>query len=711
MRAGLLLALWSTCLAVTADAQRADEPWRFILPEQRAIEVRDPSQLAPARIPAIPRPPTVTDPQFDYPPEELSLSQAINTGLTNLDVVRVLAGVTAVSSGRTVYDVAISNTRIDQERGAFDPRLNLNNGWNQSDTPNAGFDPTDPTRAVLGGNPVDGYAFDYGLNKRTLTGGVIDFGVNSNDSRFGSAFTPLNPLNRSAVDLSYTQPLWQGGGAAVNKVPIVLARIDTERSFFQYKDSIQNHVQGVIEAYWALVFARTDLWARQQQVEQLEFANQRTQARLEVGDANAGDAAQTRVAFENFRANLIVSQANVLQREAALRNILKLPPAQSNRLVPVSPLIDQKLDIDWDAIVRLAETQRPDIIELKLILEADQQRLLVSENQASARLDAVALYRWNGIEGQMPGGDILTSAGGQFADWNLGVNFSVPLGLRRERAQLRQQEMIIARDRVNLEQGLHQTVHLLALNLRNLEQFYEQYKRFQAVREAAKINLDQQVAQYNEGLIQFIVVLQAIVDWGNSVSSEAQSLVQYNTELARLELQTGTILEANGIAFYEERFGSIGPLGRFSNQVEAYPSGTRATPSVGRYAAGDEPSEEFFDLSDPLEDREDPENRSMDDEENDSDPQTEAGADRDSRDGDSRDGGSQEESQQEKPSLPDPSDLPSPLELPKPGAFLRRLAPSEGPFALPGARPSPAAVPAAGVKSSARPIRDFLFRR
>ncbi|MEZ6078085.1 MAG: hypothetical protein R3C56_21160 [Pirellulaceae bacterium] len=60
-------------------------------------------------------------------------------------------------------------------------------------------------------------------------------------------------------------------------------------------------------------------------------------------------------------------------------------------------------------------------------------------------------------------------------------------------------------------------------------------------------NLEVQLAQYNHGLVQFIVVLQAIVDWGNSVSSEAQALSQYNTELARLEFQTGTILQSHGI--------------------------------------------------------------------------------------------------------------------------------------------------------------------
>ncbi|MEZ6138004.1 MAG: TolC family protein [Pirellulaceae bacterium] len=589
-----ILLAFASC----AGGTRAEEPWSFILPEQRHVQLREPSQLGRAPIPYVPAPPTVTDPQFDAPPRYVSLSDAINIGLANLEVVRVLGGVSASSTGRTVYDVAITNTQIDQQRGRFDPAFQTSSAWNRNENPGAAFNPLDPSQALITGGASDSYGFTAGLSKRTITGGVIDFGVNSNDSRLRPGVFPLNPQTRSSTDLSYTQPLWQGGGVAVNTIPIVLARIDTERSFFQYKNSVQNHVQSVIDGYWALVFARTDLWVREQQVKQLEFANERTQARLEIRDVSLGEAAQTRVAYEGFRANLIAAQANLLNREAALRNVLGLPPYEAERIIPVSPLIEEKLDIDWENLLELAGTQRPEIIELKLILEADLQRLVLSKNQAAPQLDGVALYRWNGLEGTMPTGSSTSSQPGQFTDWSLGVNFSVPLGLRRDRALLRQQELLIRRDRANLEQGMHQATHNLAANVRNLEQFYEQYRRFQVVREAASINLEQQLESYNEGLTQFIVVLQAVVDWGNSVGNEASSLIQYNTELARLERETGTILETHGIAFYEERFGSIGPLGRF-HENECYPATTKPTTNVNRYAESTEPSEEFFDLRDP----------------------------------------------------------------------------------------------------------------
>ena len=150
-----------------------------------------------------------------------------------------------------------------------------------------------------------------------------------------------------------------------------------------------------------------------------------------------------------------------------------------------------------------------------------------------------------------------------------------------------------------MDQGLHQMQHLLALSLRNIEQFYAQYERFQAVRQAARINLEQQLAQYDEGIVQFIVVLQAIVDWGNSVSAEAQSLSQYNTEIARLESQTGTILQTHNVVFFEERFRSIGPIGRLGEE-QCYPRAQPPSASVTRYEGGFQPSEEYFDLEDPI---------------------------------------------------------------------------------------------------------------
>ena len=597
------MAAVATAVALLLSAARfapAQKPWPIIFPEQRTIDVRDPAQIPYVPLPPSSAPPTVTHPDAKAEERHLSLDEAVRIALENARVIRVLTGISVGTSGRTIYDAAIDNNAIDIEQARFDPRVTVNNSWNRQETPGADFiDPFNPgLGSVITGLQSDDYRLDAAIEKENPLGGEWRLGINADRTFLEPGTFPLNPSAASALDLSYTQPLLQGFGRPANLAPIVLARIDTERSFFQLKDAVQEQVRGVIEAYWALVAARTNLWTRQRQVEQADFAFRLSDARFRIELDNGAEVAQARVTLANFRAQLITAQASVLQREAALRNILGLPPWDEARLIPTSEPSLERFQHDWFAIVDLAAQQRPDLIELKLILEADEQLLIQANNQALPRLDAVALYRWNGLEGETPAGNRIETGPGQFTDWTLGVNFSVPVFLRAERARLRQRELILARDRANLEQGLHAASHSLATTIRSLDQTYEQYRAFKEAREAARVNLDQQLAQFRNARVNFLSVLLAITDWGNAINEEATSVTQYNTLLAELERQSGTILETHGVRFYEERYGSIGPLGRLAQPV-CYPESNPPSENYDRYPAGDQPAENIFNLEDP----------------------------------------------------------------------------------------------------------------
>ena len=429
-----ILVAGASCPAQIAQAQNL---FGLISREQQEIRIRDPGQLPPTPLPNVLPPPTVAQWPTELALRQISLDDAIRTSLANSEVIRVLAGVQAVSSGSTIYDTAARSTDIDQQTARFNPQVSVQNSFDRTETPAGILDHADPTRAAIGGVRTDAYGLGVGVKQPTVTGGSLDFGVNTNPRRFQPGTFPLNPESRSSLELSYTQPLLQGGGLGVNLAPIVLARIETERSFFQFKDSVQDMVRGVIEAYWSLVFARTEVWVLDQQVRQLQFAYDRADAQFRIGLVSRAELAQTKVSLSNFEAQRIAARASVLQREAALRNILGLPPMDGSELIPTTPPVEEQFELEWQPLLSLAAERRPDIVELKLVLEADQQQLLLAQNAALPRLDAVALYRWNGLEGEMPVGDYLASRPGEFTDWTLAVNFSVPLGLRAERASLR----------------------------------------------------------------------------------------------------------------------------------------------------------------------------------------------------------------------------------------------------------------------------------
>ncbi len=576
---------------------QAQQTRRWTLDEQRSLAVRDPGSLRSVRIPEISPPNTVREPDEQLEAQFLSLDEAIRIALENAEVIRVLTGVSASTSGRTVFDVAIVNTDTDQQSAIFDPTLDVSTTLGKFDSPGATFDTLNPGQSLVVGSSTDSVDTAIGLSKKMFNGADVGITGNLTRSFFEPGIFPLDPEDRAAAELTLRQPFLQGYGRQANLAPIVVARIDTERSYFQFKNSTQELVRGVIDAYWSLVAARVDVWAREQQVKQSEFGYARATARQEEGLSRAADVAQARSAMANFRASLIVARSNRILAESALRNILRLEPSGNSELVPTSAPVVEQQNFDWYLLLASAEKYRPDIIELKLILEADEQLLLQADDQARPQLDGIASYRWDGLRGEMPNGTVLQSGPGQFAGFNVGVNFSVPIGLRQSRAALRRQELVLARDRANLDQQVHEMVHQLAVNYRNLEQYFEQIGAFKEVRQAALTNYENQVAEFVSGRQNFLNVLQAITDWGNAVSQEASSVTQYNTELANIERQTGTILESHGIVFYEERFGSIGPRGRLFSD-ECYPQSLRPDHYIDRYHDSGNPAESTFDLKD-----------------------------------------------------------------------------------------------------------------
>lgn len=586
-----MLALW--CLPSPLYAQ--------LLPdEEHRIRWHAEQELSRfQRLPA-PAPVTVASPQAPQHERLLTLDEAIRLALQYSEVIRVLTGTSATSSGRTIYDTAIATTAIDQAVARFDPVFRANSSFRHNETPFSVIDPGDPLGAVITDRQSGGTDLSASLARTNRLGGTAQFGVLDRWDQLRSGVAApgsLDPSHAPTLELSYTQPLLAGAGRAANAAPIVIARLQQEQSYFQFKDSLQELVRGVIAAYWSLVQARTELWAREKQLDQLQWDLERYAAQQRAEIANLADVSQRRVAYNNARATLIAAQANLLQREAALRNLLGLPPEDGTRLVPSTPPTRDRVEFVWTDLVGTAQTRRPDLIELNLILLADQQRLIQGRNAAQPELNAAALQRWNGLSGRMLNGATVTSAPDDHTDWTVGVSFSVPVGLRQARAQLRSQELLIARDRANLQQSLHQLEHALATSVRSLDQSFLQYEAYRDTREAARINLEAQWARAETQQVLFLNVLLAITDWGNAVAAEAQSLAAYNTELASLERETGTILETHGIRFVEEQYASLSAWGPCCDR-DVYPRDLRPQGPVDRYPDSGAAAEQSFDLQD-----------------------------------------------------------------------------------------------------------------
>lgn len=576
------------CWAPSVQAQRS-------VPDQHSIRWHSANELALTNRPVSLAPVTVISKDVTAIERLLPLDDAILIALNHAEVIRILNGVSASNSGQNIYETAIATTAVDNAVSTFDPVFRANSEWRKTEFAGTRFDPLDPLNVLPNAFRNDGNTFIMELERRNRLGGTasVQFQNQWQYNNLGG----LSRNNRPSLELEYTQPLLAGAGRAANEAPIVIAQLSVDQSFFSFKDQVQGLVQGVISGYWSLVAARTELWAREKQVEQAEVAFNREEAQFRVGLVDIGDVSQPRLALANFKANLVLAQANVIQREAALRNVLGLPPEDGQRLVPSTPPTRDRLEFQWVKLVETAQRRRPDLIQLHLILLADQQRLLQADNLARPELNARAVQSWNGLRGRALNGNIVSSQLNDNPNWTLGVTFAVPLGLRDSRANLRNSELIIARDRANISQGLHQTEHELATTVRSLDQLYAQYEAFKETRAAARQNLDVQFGEEATGRAIFLDVLQAITAWGDAVSSEANALTQYNTSLANLEESTGTILDTHGVVFSEERYASIGPGGRKFEDA-CYPQSLSPQENKPHYETGEQASEEAFNLED-----------------------------------------------------------------------------------------------------------------
>ena len=59
--------------------------------------------------------------------------------------------------------------------------------------------------------------------------------------------------------------------------------------------------------------------------------------------------------LNQFQAALIAARANVLAREAALRNMIGLPPSDGRQIVPTSAPANLRFKPEWDELLRFAE--------------------------------------------------------------------------------------------------------------------------------------------------------------------------------------------------------------------------------------------------------------------------------------------------------------------------------------------------------------------
>ncbi|GIW94676.1 MAG: transporter [Pirellulaceae bacterium] len=549
------------------------------------------------------RPPlNVADPNFDSF-WDLSLEEVISIALQNSKVIRNLGAVTQfgvadgllnrTAASATVYDPAISETNtlsgprpVDRSTGSLfltEPQAQatqqgVEDALSEFDAQffsSLTYSTTDRPRNVQAGNPFNPLFFQQNsgqylatLSKKTATGALFSL---RNRTTYTWNNIPIGigralPSDwQTEFEIEAQIPLLRGAGAEVNRIPILLARINTDISLADFEAAVRNLLMDIENTYWDLYAAYRALETARIGRDSAQVVWRNTYAKLEAGTEGTQREAQTREQYFFFRAQLETAQHELFETEARLRWLMGLSSSDGRVIRPKDEPTLAEVHFDWQEILTEALIRSPELRQQKWRIKQRELELVAAKNQLLPRLNGTLLYRWvgvgdelinadrNGLNFPSPGStafDELTE--GNFQEALMGLEFTPPqFGARRPLAAIRNAQLQLARAKAQLEEMELQQTHLLSSAWRNVKFRYalavSHFDRWAA----SQADVESATALFERGKENLDIVLDAQRRRAQSQIDFYRALAEYNKAIAEVHFRKGSLLEYNGIQLAE----------------------------------------------------------------------------------------------------------------------------------------------------------------
>ncbi len=518
--------------------------------------------------------------RIDDEVREFSLDEAILSALqrnkiADTDVLVTQGGQSRIlnspDSVSTVYDSAIQETGVLFGRRGLEAALSdFDTRW--TTTMNWGRDKRTLHATAPGRFTAETAAFSTGLDKALASGGSV--GVFHTWDYLGQgAGTPLYPSTYSgSIGASVRQPLLAGAGTEFTRVAgpvrpgfgaiagvsqgVVIARINQDITLADFERSVRSGLRDIENAYWDLYLAYRNYDNATATHESAFQSWKESQAKVEVGTGELADELQARDRFYQTRADVELALNELYKSETVLRRMVSLPMNDGTVLRPSSEPTRAEFKPDWNSSIVNGLTQRVELRRQKWQIKSLQLQLNAARSLVRPSLDAVGSYGINGF------GDQLISQGGSngygsmtggddLATWSMGLEMSMPVGLRQARSQARNYELQLARANAILV-AQEETIALEIANaMQDVAAAWKaaesNFNRFSAASE----RLPLLKAKLEIGTTTLDLVLRAEASVAEAERAYYQQLIAYNKAINNLHLATGTILQVNNVYLAE----------------------------------------------------------------------------------------------------------------------------------------------------------------
>jgi hypothetical protein len=253
--------------------------------------------------------------------------------------------------------------------------------------------------------------------------------------------------------------------------------------------------------------------------------------------------------------------------ELELRRILGLPVNDGRVIRPADEPVAAKLIPDWHICLTEALTRRVELRKQKWQIKSLELQHKAAKSLVNPRLDFVSGYRVNAFGDRLFGyndDDGITAQGlhsayetltqGNQTGWNLGFEFTMPLGFRSANAQVQNVELRLAKARDILAAQELDISHELAAVFQSLAQQYATAQTNFNRRRAAQKRVELFDAELRAGTATLDLVLRAQDSLARAEVAYYTSLTEYNKQIALLHLRKGTLLDQNNVQLAESEW-------------------------------------------------------------------------------------------------------------------------------------------------------------
>lgn len=557
---------------------------------------------------------TLTNPDFKDI-WELSLEECMHITMQNSKVIRNIGGITPSGFGAdgvlqrtagasTIYDPSITETdrrspfasstaisgpinfpisaqTVGGVEGAladFDAQLSMTGNTGQSGESGAiAYHQDRATNANFFNSINDLYlgGMETRLFKRSASGARFSLANETSYDRWNrtqseaASFRKLNSFWTTQFTARYDQPLMRGRGTAINRIPLMLARINTDISLVNFETSVRDLTKNVEDVYWDLHYAYrrldTTKTGRDSALVTWRIAFEKWQEGVEPVQAEA----ESRGQYFAFRAAVEEALRDLYATENRLRYLMGLAASDGRLIRPKDEPSMARVNFDWSSIRTEALVRSPELRQQKWSIKQRELELMSAKNQLLPQLDAGLFYRWVGlgddlIEAGSSGKAFATDRAGAtgttaFEELTLGnyqeagfiFNFQMPVGFRRELAGVRNAQLQLARAKAVQEDMELSQVHLLSTSVRTLDANYVLAQTHFNRLVAAEKEVESVQALYQGGKTTIDRVLDAQRRRAEAMDAHYRAIAEYNKSIADVHFRKGSLLEYNNVFLAE----------------------------------------------------------------------------------------------------------------------------------------------------------------